>query len=136
LEPEPVLSGFTDTSSTRWRFFGTTTDFVRRRFVCCASIDERDRRVRETDFVSLFTLELSIVFLVSFFELLPPAPRVARSDFETVFLFALVSTTLSSSSWLSSSISLSLCSFREGFRLPALLDVSTRSTDCVRERVR
>lgn len=109
----------------------------------------RERRVREdVGFLSLFTL-LSTGFLLLLFDfslvLLVPAPRKARSGLETVFRLELFLSTLFSalsacSSWLSSSLSLSLSSCerdaRDVFRLDDVSKSTLRSTDCVRERVR
>lgn len=97
---------------------------------------------------------LLFVFSLFFLELLAQVPRTDRKDFANVFLLELFLSLFSAlcflstcSSWLSSSISLSLsnCDLeaRDGLRLcPNEMffdDVSTstpRSTDCVLDRVR
>lgn len=110
----------------------------------------RERRVREdVGFLSLFTLLLSTALLLLLFDfslaLLEPVPRKDRSGFATVFrlelfLSPLLSTLSACSSWLSSSLSLSLSNCEREARDVFLFDdvskSTLRSTDCVRERVR
>lgn len=138
----------------RWRFFGmmlvALVEVVFRRElveVGCSAAG-RERRVREVvGFLSLFTL-LSTVFLLLLFDLslalLEPVPRKDRSGFATVFrlelFLSLLSTLSACSSWLSSSLSLSLSNCEREARDVFLFDdvskSTLRSTDCVRERVR
>lgn len=99
----------------------------------------RERRVREDVwFLSLFTLltALSTVFLLLLFDfslaLLAPVPRNERSGFAIVFLLelflSLLSTLSACSSWLSSSISLSLSSCERETRDVFLFEDVSKST--------
>lgn len=115
--------------------------------VGCSGAGRERRVLDDVWFLSLFTL-LSTAFLLLLFAfslaLLAPVPRNKRSGLAIVFrlepFLSLLSTLSASSSWLSSSISLSLSSCEREARDVFLFDdvskSTLRSTDCVLERVR